>query len=121
MKKTLVVAEEQDTRFLYKKELEADGYSVAVATTCEEALQTINSQAPDLIILDIKKPETDGIELMSKVKDEKGDIPIIICTPQGPYKQDFRIWASDAYVVNSVDIREIKLSTKEIFNQRKAG
>ena len=119
MKKILVVDDEQNIRFLYKEELEDDGYHVSVAATGEEALQKLDNQ--DLIILDIKISGMDGIEVMRKIKDEKSDIPIILCSAYGRYKQDFKIWASDAYVVKSADLRELKLKIKEIFNQRKAG
>ncbi|MBT3924015.1 MAG: response regulator [Nitrospina sp.] len=121
MKSILVVDDEQNIRFLYKEELEDDGYKVSVAATGEEALKKLDKSIPDLIILDIKMPGMDGIEVMRKIKDEKGDIPIILCSAYGRYKQDFRAWASDAYVVKSADLRELKLTIKEILNQRIAG
>ena len=121
MKTILVVDDEQNIRFLYKEELEEDGYQVLTATNGEEALQKLKKQVPDLIILDIKMPRMDGIELMRKIKDDNGDIPIILCSAYGRYKQDFRVWASDAYVVKSADLRELKLTIKEILNQRQAG
>ena len=117
----LVVDDEQNIRFLYKEELEEAGYQVSVAATGEEALKMLDKQVPDLIILDIKMPGMDGIEVMRRIKDEKGDIPIILCSAYGQYKQDFRVWASDAYVVKSADLRELKLTIKEIINQLKAG
>ncbi len=121
MKIILVVDGEQNIRFLYKEELEDAGYQVSVATTGEEALKMLDKQAHDLIILDIKMHGMDGVEIMRKIRDDKGDIPIILCSAHGQYKQDFRVWASDAYVVKSADIRELKLTIKEIFNQLKAG
>ena len=121
MKTILIVNDEQSTRFLYKEKLEGNDYQISVAATGEEALKMLDKQIPDLIILDIKMPGMDGIEVMRKIKDEKGDIPIILCSAYGQYKQDFRVWASDAYVVKSADIREMKLTIKEIFNQQKAG
>ena len=117
MKKILVVDDKQNTQSLYKEEL--DDYQVAVSTTGEEALQKLDNQ--DLVILDIKNPAEDSIELMRKIKDEKGDVPIILCSAHGHYKQDFWAWASDATVVKSADLMELKLTIKEIFNQRKAG
>jgi DNA-binding response OmpR family regulator len=121
MKTILVVNYEQSTSFLYKEKLEEDGYQVLVATTGEEALKLLDKKIPDLIILDIKIPGMDGVEVMSKIKDEKRDIPIILCSAYGQYKQGFRIWASDAYVVKSADLRELRLTIKEIFNQQKTG
>ena len=115
MKTILVVDDDQNTRSLYKEELA--GYHVSLAATGDEALQKLDTQ--DLIILDIKNPTEDGIELMRKIKDS--DVPIILCSAHGRHKQDFRVWASDATVVKSADLRELKLTIKEIFNQRKAG
>ena len=121
MKTILIANDEQSTSLLYKEELEEDGYQVSLAATGEEALKMLDKQIPDLIILDIKMPGMDGIEVMSKIKDEKRDIPIILCSAHGQYKQGFRIWASDAYVVKSGDHRELRLTIKEIFNQQKTG
>jgi len=121
MKTILVANDEQSTRFSYKEKLEEDGYQVSVATNGEEALKTLDKQNPDLIILDIKMPGMNGSEVMSKINDEKGYIPIILCSAFGQYKQGFRIWASDAYVVKSADLRELRLTIKEIFNQQKTG
>ena len=121
MKTILVVDDEQNIRFLYKEELEDDGYSVSFASSGEEALKTLADNIPDLAILDIKMSGMDGIETMRKIKDEKDDIPVILCSAHGKYKQDFRTWASDAYVVKSADLKELRLTIKEVFNQRKAG
>jgi CheY-like chemotaxis protein len=121
MKTILVVNDEQRIRFMYKEELEENGYQVLEATTGEEALKILDKQTPDLIILDIKMPGMDRIEVMSKIKGEKGDIPIIHCSSYGQYKQGFKIWASDAYVVKSEDLRELRLTIKEIFNQQIIG
>ena len=117
MKKILVVDDKQNTQSLYKEEL--DDYQVAVSATGEEAMQKLDNQ--DLVILDIKNPAEDSIELMRKIKDEKGDVPIILCSAHGRYKQGFSAWASDATVIKSSDFMELKLTIKEIFNQRKAG
>jgi CheY-like chemotaxis protein len=116
MKKVLVIDDEQNIRFLYKEELEDCGYQVTVAATAEEAMEKIQQDKPDLITLDIKMPGMDGIEFMKKLKEEKSDIPVILCSAYGRYKQDFRVWASDAYVVKSADLRELKSTIKDILS-----
>lgn len=114
MKKVLVVDDEENIRLLYKEELEDEGYQVTVAGTAAEAMEKIAQNKPDIITLDIKMPGMDGIEFMRKLKEEKSDIPVILCSAYGRFKQDFRVWASDAYVVKSADLRELKLTIKEI-------
>ncbi len=114
MKKVLVIDDEENIRLLYKAELEDAGYEVKVASTAQEAMDQINGGKPDLITLDIKMPGMDGLEFMRNLKEKYGDIPVILCSAYGRYKQDFRVWASDAYVVKSADLRELKLTIKEI-------
>lgn len=110
----LVVDDEENIRFLYKEELEDEGYQVSLASNAEEAMKKITEQQPDLITLDIKMPGMDGIEFLRKLKEENRSIPVILCSAYGSYKQDFRVWASDAYVVKSADLRELKQTIKEI-------
>ena len=117
MKKTiLVVDDEENIRFLYKEELTDEGYEVILAGNAEEALEKIGLQRPDLITVDIKMPGMDGLEFLQKLKEEEKEIPVILCSAYGSYKQDFRVWASDAYVVKSADLSELKGAIKDILD-----
>lgn len=117
MKKTiLVVDDEENIRFLYKEELTDEGYEVILAGNAEEALEKIVQQRPDLITVDIKMPGMDGLEFLQKLKEEEKEIPVILCSAYGSYKQDFRVWASDAYVVKSADLSELKGAIKDILD-----
>ena len=117
MKKTiLVVDDEENIRFLYKEELTDEGYEVILAGNADEALEKIGQQRPDLITVDIKMPGMDGLEFLQKLKEEEKEIPVILCSAYGSYKQDFRVWASDAYVVKSADLSELKGAIKDILD-----
>lgn len=116
MKKVLVVDDEENIRLLYKEELEDEGYEVSVAANAKEALELVDQEHPDLVTLDIKMPGMDGIEYLTLLKEKNSEIPVILCSAYGQYKQDFRVWASDAYVVKSADLRELKLTIKKILN-----
>lgn len=115
-KKILVVDDEVNIRFLYREELTDEGYEVILAGNALEALEKINQHQPDLITLDIKMPGMNGIDFLNKLKEDGKEIPVIICSAYGSYKQDFRVWASDAYVVKSADLTELKSTIKEILN-----
>ncbi len=117
MKKILVVDDEENIRLLYKEELNDEGYQVEVAASAEEALEKIHSEKPDIITLDIKMPGMDGIELLDKLKKDNSNIPIILCSAYGRYKQDFRVWASNAYVVKSADLGELKVTIRDILKE----
>lgn len=115
-KKILVVDDETNIRLLYKEELEDEGYDVILAQNAEEALAKLEEDAPDLVTVDIKMPGMNGIDFLNKVKEKRKDLPVILCSAYGSFKQDFRVWASDAYVVKSADLQELKTTIKEILN-----
>ncbi len=116
MKKILVVDDEDNIRLLYQEELRDEGYEVALAGDAEEAFQKIEEDPPDLITLDVKMPGMNGIDFLKKLKETQKDIPVILCSAYGAYKQEFQVWASEAYVVKSADLRELKMTIKEILS-----
>src|SRR5439155_25893756 len=58
--------------------LELEGYSVREAERAEEALSAIEDQAPDLVLLDVVMPGTDGWELLQRMQERHGSIPVIM-------------------------------------------
>jgi CheY-like chemotaxis protein len=109
----LVVDDEENIRFLFKEELEEEGYEVDVASNGIEALEKIKGSAFDLVILDIKMPGMNGIQALNEIKVMNKDLPVILCSAYGEFKQDFSSWASDGYVVKSADTRELKQTIKD--------
>jgi len=114
MKKILIVDDEESIRFLYKEELEEDGYIVECAKNGEEALEKLVVFKPDLISLDIKMPVMDGIEALKRIREKERHLPIILCSAYGEYKQDLTTWASDAYVVKCADLTNFKSTIRKL-------
>ncbi len=114
MKRILVIDDEENIRLLYKEELTEEGYEVSVAASAQEALAKIEAERPDLITLDIRMPGIDGIEFLRLLRERDRDLPVIIVTAYGEYKQDFSVWASDAYVVKSADLDELKAIVRKV-------
>jgi CheY-like chemotaxis protein len=112
MKRILVVDDEENIRVLYREELEEEGYTVDVAANGQEALNKLNTFNPDLITLDIKMPEMDGVETLRRIRGIQRDLPVILCSAYGEYKQDLTTWASDAYVIKTSDLTELKDTIK---------
>ena len=114
MPKILVVDDEENIRLLYEIELKEEGYDVMTATTAEEALKLLETYNPDLITLDIRLPGMNGIEFLRKVKEKKRELPVLMCTAYDDYKQDFAVWASEAYIVKSADLDELKKTIRTL-------
>ena len=78
-KKVLVVDDEKPISDIIKFNLEKEGYEVVVAFDGEEALEKVEADSPDLIILDLMLPKVDGLEVTKRVR-AKPNIPIIMVT-----------------------------------------
>ncbi len=112
--KLLIVDDEVNQGLLYEQELEDEGYDVDVANSGKEALALIGENSYDLVILDIGMPEMDGLETLSRMLSIDNKMPVILNTAYPSYKDNFMSWAADAYVVKSMDLKELKEKIKEI-------
>ena len=115
----LVVDDEQSIRFLYREELEEDGYRVITAADGEEALRKVRKEKPDLITLDIRMPGMDGIDVLHRIREMDKEIPVIMSTAYGEYRNDFNVWASDAYVIKTANLGELKKTIKRLLEEEK--
>jgi DNA-binding response OmpR family regulator len=113
-KKILIIDDEENVRFLYQEELQDEGYEVILASNGQEALEKFKHHKPDLITLDIHMVGINGLETLRLIREKSLSIPVILCTAYGEYKQDFRSWGSDAYIVKSSDLNELVRKVKEI-------
>jgi two-component system response regulator (stage 0 sporulation protein F) len=117
MKRIMVVDDEENIRLLYQEELEEEGYTVDVAANGEEALDKLTSFVPDLITLDIKMPGMDGVETLRRIREVQRDLPVILCSAYGEYKRDLTTWASDAYVIKTSDLTELKKTIRTLLSR----
>ncbi|WP_251545971.1 response regulator YycF [Limosilactobacillus caecicola] len=77
--KVLVVDDEKPISDIIKFNLEKEGYEVVTAFDGEEGLEKVESDQPDLIILDLMLPKIDGLEVAKRVR-AKHNTPIIMVT-----------------------------------------
>jgi CheY-like chemotaxis protein len=115
--KILVVDDEKNILKLYKAELEDEGYNVVTANSGKEALEVFRQENPDLVTLDIMMPDIDGIQVLRQLKQENPQIPVIMLTAYD-YRDDFSVWVSDAYVVKSSDLANLKATIKQIIEKK---
>ena len=114
--KILIVDDDPNILRLYKEELEEEGYIIVTASNGQEAIEKFESEDPDLVTLDILLPDIDGIKLLRQMKEKKPRLPIIMSTAYD-YRDDFAVWASEAYIVKSSDMTELKATIKKLIER----
>jgi two-component system KDP operon response regulator KdpE len=74
----LVVDDDPGLRELIRVSLSLDGYTVREAASAEEALAAIEDTAPDLVLLDVVMPGVDGWQMLQRMQERHGSIPVIM-------------------------------------------
>jgi len=78
--KIVVVDDEQAVRDSLRRSLSFNGYDIAIAEDGEQALDVIEKEQPDLVILDVMMPKMDGLEVCRHLRSHGDDRPILILT-----------------------------------------
>jgi two-component system response regulator (stage 0 sporulation protein F) len=82
-KKLLIVDDQAGIRMLLMEVFGAEGYETFQAANGKEALALVREQMPDLVLLDMKIPGMDGLEILKKIKEINRDIKVIMMTAYG--------------------------------------
>jgi len=120
----LIVEDDKHISKLVKYNLEKSGFQCTAAITGEEALNILDKEPIDLIILDIMLPEMDGLQVCKQIKQDRkfSTVPIIMLTAKGEEVDrivGFELGADD-YVVKPFSPRELVLRVKAILKRKKA-
>jgi len=108
MAKIFVVDDEEHIRLLYSLELHEAGYEVATAAGGYKLIERIEEEKPDLVILDIKMVDYNGLDILQDIRNDFYDLPVIISTAYDSFKEDIKSIAADFYVVKDIDLTELK-------------
>ena len=108
MAKILVVDDEEHIRLLYSEELTEAGYEVITAADGYKLTERIEKEQPDLVILDIKMIDYNGLDLLQEIRNKFYDLQVILCTAYDTFKEDIKSIAADFYVIKSFDLTELK-------------
>lgn len=123
--KILVVDDEPDALELIDVNLRAAGFEVILADDGREALQKARAIMPDLIVLDVMLPETDGLEVCKTLRRENATarIPIIMLTARAAEMDrvlGLELGADD-YITKPFSPRELILRVRNLLERASAG
>lgn len=123
----LVVDDDKNTRKYISAVLEAEGYTVSVAENGEEALEMMDKEFIDLVVLDVMMPKMDGYTFTKELREADNNLPVLMVSakqlPADRHK-GFLV-GTDDYITKPIDETEMLLRIKallrraQIANERK--
>ena len=117
----LVVDDDKNTRLLLETVISKAGYIVKTAEDGIKALEVLENEHIDLIVLDIMMPNMDGYEFTKTIREAKSDIPILMVSAK-QMPQDKRkgfIVGTDDYITKPIDEEEALLRIKALLRRGK--
>src|SRR5436309_10025791 len=81
--RVLVIADESGIRDSLRMTLEYEGYEFGGAATGQEGLALAEREAPDLVLLDVKMPGTDGLEVLDRLRAMNEMLPVVVISGHG--------------------------------------
>jgi len=113
----LVVEDNEKNMKLVRDVLRAKGYRTLEATSGAQAIELAVELAPDLVLMDIRLPDVDGIEALGRLRSDErtSSIPVLAVTAQAMRGDRERFLAAgfDGYVAKPVDISDLVATVAE--------
>jgi DNA-binding response OmpR family regulator len=113
MSRILIVDDEQAIRVLYADELAEEGYEVITCGDGSRVLDLLAQFSPDVVVLDIKMGEYNGLSLLQDIRKVYKTLPVILCSAYSVFKDDMKSTTANDYVVKSSDLRDLKEKVKK--------
>ena len=114
----LVVDDDPNISRLEQLYLEKEGYEVKVAADGNEAIESFRKLPPDLVLLDVMLPGTDGYEVLNAIR-KSGSIPVIMVTAKGETFDKVLCLelGADDYIVKPFDGKEMIARVKAVLRR----
>ena len=115
----LLVDDEKEFVQTLSERLQTRQMEAAVAYNGEEALSFVEMEEPEVMVLDLKMPGIDGIEVLRRVKREHPNVEVIILTGHGTEREErlARELGAFAYLQKPVDIDVLSQTMKEAYRK----
>ena len=119
MFRILVVDDDKNTRLLLKAVLEGERYTVFTAENGEDALEVMEREHIDLVVLDIMMPRMDGYEFTKTLRESRSTLPILMISAKHLPEDKHRgfIVGTDDYMTKPIDEEEMLLRIKALLRR----
>ena len=118
--KVLMVDDEEDFVKTLAERMQMRDLDSDVALSGEAALQIVEDQIPDVMVLDLKMPGIDGMEVLRRVRKAYPQVQVVILTGHGSEKDEAeaRRLGAFAYLQKPVDIEKLIITLKNAYKKK---
>src|SRR5207249_1282811 len=104
----LVVDDEKNIQLTLSRALSLEGYQAETAGGGREALEKIAALPVDLVVMDVKMPDMDGLQVLEKAKQMRPELPVVIMSGHGSIET-----VKSAFKLGAFDYLEKPITEKE--------
>ena len=114
--KVLIIDDEKLLRWSIAQKLRAWGYTPLEARTGKEGLRLFRSMYPDLVLLDLRLPDEDGMELLKTFRSEDPDVPIVVITAYGSVDEAVQAMklGADDFMTKPLDFTRLQVTLERL-------
>ena len=107
-RRVLFVEDEPALRISYERFFRPR-YAMAFASSGAEALARLADESPDVVVLDMRLPDTDGVDLLRRIREVRPEVPVIITTAYVSVEPQLHVLdlAHSAYLIKPFDLDEL--------------
>ena len=118
--RVLIVDDDDGTRAYVRASLEAEGFEIVDAASAREGLEALKeeSEAPDLILLDVMMPGMDGWEMLQRVQERHGTIPVVMFSGKVDAADEAEQRGATGFIAKPFDPQQLVDRAKQILGVR---
>lgn len=120
--KVLIIDNDVDLVDVISYALRREGFNVQIATDGQQALQRVRSSKPDVILLDLRLPKTNGLDVLRRIR-EADDIPVIILTALSDEETVLKAFnlGADDFVTKPFSPRQLTARIRAVIRRGNGG
>lgn len=115
--KILIADDEEEFASTLLTRLQLRNFKATMVNSGEATLRAVEEDQPDVLLLDLKMPDLDGLEVLAKLKENYADVKVIILTGHGSFEiglEGMELGAFD-YIMKPVDLNRLIEKIEEAY------
>ena len=121
MATVLVIDDDRIVRYFIEKTFKAGDITVCTATSADEGLQALESELPDVVLLDVMLPKTSGLEVFEQIRKLDAKLPVIFITASGDSETAIEAIKGGAYdyLYKPLDVAQVHECVEKALEMRR--